>query len=127
MVSNGSLSNVLNFLGFDPCDEYNKGLAELLATEAKTYGCSTNNEAVASNLGNQSWPESSASSSGFFTQVNKDTSQQYSLFGDTSPGMMFQLFPTHMTNGSCLSFSPFHFTLFIHKLTHQKIKMYKKL
>eukprot|EP00795_Rhopilema_esculentum_P012807 gene12807-3546_t len=74
-------------LGFDPFDECNKGLADLLASE-KQAALGSNIQEVKPNASRATWPDLTADTSkDMFTQINKDVSQQYSLFGNTSQGL----------------------------------------
>lgn len=72
-------------LGFDPFDEYNKGLADLLAAERAQ--ASNEHAAATRPTGRAAWPSTSTGNESYFANVSKDTSQQYSLFGDASPGL----------------------------------------
>ena len=71
------------FLGFDPFEECNKGLANLLATEAKAYSQSSNEP---NGLNPSSWQNPPSDP---FAQLNKNVNpnQQYSLFGDSGAGL----------------------------------------
>ena len=79
-------SAALSLVGFDPFDECNKGLADLLASE-KQAALGSNIQEVRPNASRATWPDLTADTSkDLFTQINKDASQQYSLFGNTSQG-----------------------------------------
>ena len=81
------LNKTVSFSGFDPFVECNKGLADLLASERSS---SANNGAqdARPNIGGTSWPNSTGGNDNYFAHMNSNTSQQYSLFGDTSPGKL---------------------------------------
>jgi len=69
-------------LGFDPFEESNKGLSDIFAIETESGA----NQNAKPNVGQNSWPNIPGGNDNYFARMNKDISQQYSLFGDTSQG-----------------------------------------
>ena len=74
------------FAGFDPFDECSKGLADIFASERESNANHRPPDARQT-VARNSWSNTPPGNDRYFTQMNKDVSQQYSLFGDTSQGI----------------------------------------
>ena len=72
--------------GFDPFDECSKGLADIFANERET-NVNHSVEDAKPTAAPSNWSNVPAGNQRYFTHMNKDISQQYSLFGDTSQGI----------------------------------------
>ena len=72
--------------GFDPFDECNKGLADIFANERESTVDQSVDDAKPAAAGS-TWSNVPAGNEHYFTHMNKDISQQYSLFGDASQGI----------------------------------------